>query len=141
MIEKASTNFPEQIKILPLEKVKETATESHPDLILWSDGSRLANGQIGAGVAWQGPQGNWLSREILLGIGKEVFDAELSGACNTLEIALRDNSQGPVTVMLDSQAAITRLSHQEVGQGQHLALRAHQTVLALKNQKREMTIQ
>ena len=65
----------------------------------------------------------------------------ISGACNALEIALRDNSQGPVTVMLDSQAAITRLSHQEVGQGQHLALRAYETVLALGNQGREVTIQ
>src|SRR5215471_11464050 len=62
-VENVSMSFPGQIKVLPLEKAKEAATESRPGLTLWSDGSRLANGRIGAGVAWQGPQGDWLSRE------------------------------------------------------------------------------
>ena len=39
-------------------------------------------------------------------MGKELFDTKLMEACNALEIALKDQDQGPVTVLLDSQAAI-----------------------------------
>ena len=62
---------------------------------------------------------------IPLGKGKEVFDAELYGACMALEVAQTLQQEGPVTVLLDSQAAISRLSHLELGPGQALAARAH----------------
>ena len=141
MIKNTLTSFSEQIKILLLKKVKETATESHSDLILWSDDFQLVNSWIEVRVTWQEFQDNWLFQKISLGIEKKIFDTELLEICNALEIALSDNSQRSVTVMLDSQVAITHLNYQEIKQEQHLALRAHQTVLILRNQSREMTIQ
>ena len=102
----------------------EAAREVRLGLSLWSDGSRLENGRVGAGMAWQAPsRGAWQAREIPLGLGKEVIDAELVGAYEALELALKTRDQGPVTVLLDSQAAISRLSH--LGPGQGLAARAH----------------
>ena len=70
-----------------------------------------------------------------------MFDAELVGACEALELALKTRDQGPVTVLLDSQAAISRLSHLGVGLGQGLAARAHEAAQALKAQGRRATIQ
>ena len=56
-------------------------------------------------------------------------------------MALRLEEQGPVTVLLDSQAAISRLQHLEPGPGQALAMRAHQAAKGLQAQGREVTIQ
>jgi hypothetical protein len=44
-------------------------------------------------------------------------------------------------VLLDSQAAISRLQHQGVGPGQGLAIRAHRAAQALEAQGRPVTIQ
>ena len=132
--------FPGVISVLPREEALKAAMEQRPGLSLWSDGSRLDNGRVGAGVAWQA-LGVWQARGIPLGIGKEVFDAELIGACEALELALKIRDRGPVTVLLDSQAAISRLRHQGVGPGQGLAIRAHRAAQALGAQGRPATIQ
>jgi ribonuclease HI len=134
--------FPGTFRVPAMEGALEAAKEPRPGLSLWSDGSRLENGRVGAGVAWQAsPGGSWQAREVPLGLGKEVFDAELIGACEALELALRSKDQGPVTVLLDSQAAISRLRHQGVGPGQGLAIRAYRASQALEAQGRPVTIQ
>jgi hypothetical protein len=92
-------------------------------------------------VAWRPSQGSWRTQEFPLGKGKEVYDAELYGACAALEIAQSVAQEGPVTVLLDSQAAISRLRHLEPGPGQALAARAHQAAQILRAQGREPTIQ
>lgn len=69
--------FPGQIEVLPTEEALEAAQGDHPGLSLWSDGSRLDNGRLGAGIAWQNPQGAWQVREIPLGVGKEVLTQSL----------------------------------------------------------------
>ena len=56
-------------------------------------------------------------------------------------MALRLEDQGPVTVLVDSQAAISRLEHLEPGPGQALAIRAHRAAEDLRTQGREATIQ
>jgi ribonuclease HI len=132
--------FPGVIRVLPMEEALIAAREQRPGLSLWSDGSRFDNGRVGAGVAWQA-LGVWQARGIPLGLGKEVFDAELIGACEALELALKDRDKGPVTVLLDSQAAISRLQHQRAGPGQGLAIRAHRAAHALGAQGRPATIQ
>ncbi|KKA19734.1 hypothetical protein T310_6279, partial [Rasamsonia emersonii CBS 393.64] len=76
-----------------------------------------------------------------LGKGKEVFDAELIGACRALELTPRLCGQGPVTILLDSQAAIARLQHRQPGPGQGLAIRAYQAAQTLEAQGRKVTIQ
>ena len=63
------------------------------------------------------------------------------GACRALELALGDRAGGPVTVLLDSTAAIKRLRHREPGPGQHLAIKAHRATQALETQGRRVTIQ
>jgi hypothetical protein len=50
-----------------------------------------------------------------------------------------DNS-GPITVLLDSQAAIARLRHIEAGPRQELALRAHSIARALQERGRDPVI-
>jgi ribonuclease HI len=132
--------FPGAIRVLSREEALIAAREQHLGLSLWSDGSRLDNGRVGAGVAWQ-TLGIWHAQEISLGIGKEVFDAELIGACEALELALKSKDKGPITVLLDSRAAISRIQHQEPGPGQGLAIWAHRTAHALRAQGRIVTIQ
>jgi ribonuclease HI len=141
VVEAQPSSFPGSIKVLDTEKAIDQAQQGRPGLTLWSDGSRLEDGRVGAGVAWKLSQDNWQTREIPLGRGKEVFDAELYGACVALEIAQSMLQEGPVTVLLDSQAAISRLRHLEPGPGQALAARAHQAAQSLQAQGREPTIQ
>jgi len=137
----AQESFPGRIRILPREEALEAAREWTPGLVLWSDGSRLEDGRVGAGVAWQTLLGAWRSQETPLGRGLEVFDAELAGACRALELAIGMEDQGPVTVFMDSQAAITRLSHSRRGPGQGLAIRAATAAQALRDRGLGVTIQ
>jgi ribonuclease HI len=133
--------FPGWVIVLDTIEALRQAQESRPGLSLWSDGSRLEDGRVGAGVAWELPQGNWRTRKFPLGKGKEVYDAEIYGAYAALEIVLRIGGQGPVTVLLDSQAAIARLQHIEPGPGQALALRIHKAAQSLHMANREAIIQ
>jgi len=58
-------------------------------LLIWSDGSKIDTGGVGAGIVWK--QGNsWRTKGYPLGDTKEVFDAELYGIKSALDIA---NSQ------------------------------------------------
>jgi hypothetical protein len=89
------------IRVLPREEALIAAREQCLGLSLWSDGSRLDNGRVGARIAWQA-LGVWHTHGIPLGIGKEVFDAKLIGACEALELALKSQERGPIIVLLDS---------------------------------------
>ncbi|KAL2012391.1 hypothetical protein VTN00DRAFT_5109 [Thermoascus crustaceus] len=140
-IETFPSTFPGIIKVLPVEEAYQAARAARPGLTLWSDGSRLEDGRTGAGIAWQNSQGTWQTREIPLGAGKEIFDAELAGVCQALHLAQKIKGQGPVTVILDSRAAIDRLQHRGTGPGQALAIQAHEAVQSLQARGRQTTIQ
>lgn len=43
---------------------------------MWTDGSRLESGAVGAAAAFQNGEG-WVKRVTYLGKNKEVFDAEV----------------------------------------------------------------
>ncbi|KAI9035824.1 ribonuclease H family protein [Aspergillus affinis] len=73
--------------------------------------------------------------------GYEVFDAELLGVVRALQMAKKVGNQGPVTVLLDFQAAIARLQHTQTGPGQALAVQEHMAAQELQDQGREPTIQ
>src|SRR5699024_9400819 len=103
-------------------------------LTIWSDGSRLENGRCGAGLAWQEPGGAWKTQGIPLGKGHEVFDAELLGVVQALQVAGKMGDQRPVTILLDSQSAIARLRHTQPGPGQALAIQAHAIAKRLHTQ-------
>jgi ribonuclease HI len=132
--------FAGQILIQSRDEALETANGFVDGLVLWTDGSRLDNGKIGAAVAWQDIFDSWHTRELPLGRGKEVFDAELSGACEALRLAKSLQSTGPVTVFMDSQAAINRLQHAEPGAGQEVVFEAWKAAKALAAEGRELTI-
>lgn len=79
--------------------------------------------------------------ELPLGKGQEVFDAELVGVVQALQAALKMDDSGPITVLLDSQAAIARLRYTRASPGQELTLRAHAVARALQERVREPIIQ
>ncbi|ODM21420.1 hypothetical protein SI65_02263 [Aspergillus cristatus] len=124
-IQTTSSQFPGQIEVLPGPEALAAAQSLSPRLAIWSDGSRLENGRCGAGIAWQEPGGTWKTQGIPLGKGYEVFDAELCGVVQALWVAWKVGDQRPVTILLDSQAAIARLRHTQPGPGQALAIQAH----------------
>jgi ribonuclease HI len=141
VVEVHPSTFPGIIAVSSLSEATEAAEGCIPGLVLWSDGSRLEDGQVRAGIAWQTPEGAWHTKQIPLGRSKEVFDAELVGAVEALVLAHRLKDEGPVTVLLDSQPAIARLGHTSPGPGQALAQQAHEAARQLNQQGRTVTIQ
>jgi hypothetical protein len=91
------------------EEALKQAIAPYNGLSMWSDGSRLENGETGAGISWLEPSGTWRIKQVSVGQGKEVFDAELTGASKALEIAEQLGYKGSIRALLDSQAAIARL--------------------------------
>lgn len=76
-----------------------------------------------------------------MGKGQEVFDAELLGIVRALQVAEKVGNQRPVTILLDSQAAIARLRHTQPGPGQVLVIQAHAIAKKLHTQGHQPTIQ
>ena len=62
---------------------------------------------------------------IPIGQGYEAFDAELLGVVRALQVAEKVGDQRPVTILLESQAAIARLRHTQPGPGQAIVIQAH----------------
>ena len=137
----ASDHFPGRVEVQSTEKALDAAQAICPKRAIWSDGSRLEDGKVGAGIAWQDSGGIWKTRGFSLGRGQEVFDAELLGAMQGLRAAKRIIGQGPVTILLDSQAAIARLRHTRPGPGQSLAIQAHTAARELRAAGKEPVIQ
>ena len=70
-----------------------------------------------------------------------MFNAELLGACRALELSKTLQNSGKVTVLLDSQAAITQIQGTEPGPGQALAIQAHEAASWLQERRVKVTIQ
>jgi hypothetical protein len=133
-------SFPGRIVVENTEEALKRARNIKGGLVLWSDGSRLENRGVGAGVAWRPTCSPWKTQEFPLGKGKEVFDAELLRACRALELSKTLQNSGKVTVLLDSQAAITWIQGTEPGPGQALAIRAHEAASWLQERRVKVTI-
>ena len=88
---------------------------------VWTDGSRLESGRVGAAWAWW-QEGEWRGDGSFLGTNKEVFDAEVYALLEAIRL-LNDRREtgADYTVFSDSQAAIFRLHHEECGPAQALA--------------------
>ncbi len=144
-IERTSTQptqgFPGVICMPERQEALDEAAKQRPGTTLWSDGSRLQSGRVGAGVAYQAlPGASWEHLEIPMGVGKEAYDAELTGVTSALEWAIKRQFQGPIHVFLDSQAAINRLREAYAGGGQEEALRAHSAARKLAERGQLVTI-
>ena len=130
-------------RVADVEMAKFEATdplEAFGGTSLYSDGSRLDDKRIGAAAVYMPLTGPWKARLASLGAGFEVFDAELVGVVEALEWALADGLPGPIRVLLDAQAAISRLQHARPGPGQALALRAHSLARQLQATGRRVSI-
>ena len=105
------TQLPYKVSIEEREKAKASATENQPEgvISLWTDGSRLEDGRVGAAAVYK-DRDRWRSHKFGLGSNKEVFDAELYGIAEGLRIAQRlsQRREGCKTVRIfsDSQAAL-----------------------------------
>jgi ribonuclease HI len=122
------------------EKAITQAKAPYEGLSIWSDGSRLDNGRTGAGFAWQDYSGAWKSKEIPLRQEKEVFDAELVGVYKALEIAKQLDYKDNLRILLDSQAALACLQHNQPGPGQMWAIQPQEIAQELIQQGYKVTI-
>lgn len=115
--------FPGNIIISAKETAKLEAEKAYKGLILWSDGSKLDSGAVGAGIAWK--TSIWHEKSLALGYFKEIFDAELFRILEAFKTAVKEkrkNSYRSLTIFSDSQTAILRVSNDNLGPGQALAV-------------------
>ena len=104
------------------EEALRTAQEwADQERAVWTDGSRLDNGRVGAAWAWL-QNGEWREGGIFLGTNKEVFDAEVYAICEAVNLLdRREEREQNYVIFSDSQAAIYRVLHEECGLAQTLA--------------------
>ena len=69
---------------------------------MWTDGSRLENGAVGAAVAFRSSK-VWVRRGIYLGKNKEVFDAEVFATMRAVRLLDERGERGQdYTIFSDS---------------------------------------
>ena len=122
------------------------------ELVIWSDGSKLDTGGVGAGITWK-RDNIWRQKGYPLGSTKEVFDAELYGIRNALDIAIKGGQllkrslqlarypYNRVIVLSDSQAALQRAQNDQLGPGQTLAIEIIAKAQLLRDEGAEVTLQ
>ncbi|KAA8892857.1 hypothetical protein FN846DRAFT_1008696 [Sphaerosporella brunnea] len=89
--------------------------------MLWTDGSRVDGGHVGAAVAWYSKEAeDYVGDRWYLGNNKEVFDAELFAVVQAIKIAAKREQiiNDKVVVWTDSQATLTRIWDDSQGPGQ-----------------------
>ena len=85
---------------------------------IWTDGSRLEGGEVGAAIAFR-ENCTWTRKGTYLGKNKEVFDTEVYAICQALETLDSRNEMGQsYTIFSHSHAAICRVQHDRTGPGQ-----------------------
>ena len=93
----------------------EEAKKNRTGLVMWTDGSKLDHGRVGAAVCWkESPIDLWKEKSVFLGKNKEVLDAELWAISNALDIAAKktSNDKGvPITIFCDSQKALRAIEN------------------------------
>ena len=87
---------------------------------IWTDGSRLEHGQVGAAAVWW-EEGRWRGSGTFLGTNKEVFDAEVFAILQVIKLLNARGEYGrDYTIFSDSQAAVARVQHTDCGPTQAL---------------------
>lgn len=70
----------------------EAAKKDRTGLVLWTDGSKLDNGNLGATVCWRDKSlGQWNDKIVFLGKNKEILDAELWAILEALSILRKEH--------------------------------------------------
>ncbi|CUS06679.1 unnamed protein product, partial [Tuber aestivum] len=134
------TNLPDTTSRLDItisQEDKDTAAKSHitllnsldnsENLVLYTDGSELQNGGVGAGVVMMhggGIVGRW---RVGLGCGMKVYDGELVGIASALTEASRSSlSFKHILVFTDNQAAISNSHRLSPHPGQQISQQIQQ---------------
>lgn len=93
--------FEVQVVIEPTKDALEKAKRDCSKLVLWTDRSKLDQGNVGDAVCWKG-------QSVFLGKNQEVLDAGLWAILKGLEIAFKilQERDAPVTIFCDSQKAL-----------------------------------
>jgi ribonuclease HI len=128
-----------KVDILDKKEALKYAHTREEGLILWTDGSRLKNKQVGSAVVWKEGE-EWREEKSYLGKKKEVFDAEVYAILRALRKAVEISNKQElkrVTVFSDSTTAIQRVQHTTVGPGQLMAIDS----VNLNNKLAELGIQ
>ena len=108
---------------------------------VWTDGSRLDSGDVGAACASSGGGGEWVGQGFYLGHNKEVFDAEIFAIYQAMRILDRQQAIGQqYTIFSDSQAAIQHIRTDTMGPGQQWARAAMEVHACLTARGNEVTI-
>ena len=122
------------------EEAKREAEKERPGLVMFTDGSWLENEAAGYAAAWKNGQ-TWEGIKSHMGFNQEAYDAECAALARALktaaEIALTPTH---ITIFMDAQAAIRRMSTDEPGPGQKHALEARQHIAALRRAAPDITI-
>ena len=114
-------------------------------MVLWTDGSRLDTGNVGAAVILRDKSLNkWRETSVFLGKNKEILDAELWAIAIALEAATREtgvNFGAPITVFTDSREALATIQQSFPRTGSpYLRGLIYQRALDLKNNGRSVPI-
>jgi len=105
------------------------------------DGSRLENEAAGYVVTWKSGQ-TWEGIKTQMGFNQEAYDAECTALARALKTAAEiAPTPSHITIFTDTQAAIQRMSTEELGPGQKYAVEARQHITTLRRAVLDITIE
>jgi len=123
------------------EEAKKEAEKERPGLIMFTDGSWQENEAAGYAVAWKSGQ-TWEGIKTHMGFNQEAYDAECAALARALKTAAEmAPTPSHVTIFTDAQAAIRRMSTEELGPGQKYAVEARQHIATLRRAAPDITIE
>lgn len=103
--------FSGDIIIEAKKKALEEAKKYWTGKVVWVDGSKLSQGNVGATACWKS-QNRWENKSVFIGKNKEIIDAELWAIAIGLEIAGKitlDGRQTPIKIFSESAEALNIL--------------------------------
>ena len=107
--------FKGKIFIQAKKDALEEAKKYRPGLVMWTDGSKLNHGRVGAAVCWREKAIDfWKEKSTYLGKNKEILDAELWAILSALDIAAKKTlnaKNAPITIFCDSQKVLRVIEH------------------------------
>ena len=107
-----SIGFKGDVIIEGKKQALEEAKKDRTGLVLWTDGSKLDKGKVGAAVCWK-------DKSVFLAKNKEILDAELWAILEALGVAKKETLNGwntPITIFCDSQKALKTIQHPPIHQ-------------------------
>ena len=159
----AHRRFQGKIEVEPREEALRKAKEwKDTKNSIWTDGSRLEGGKVGAAAVWWAPErveppwvgpatgrtynpgrreAGWTGRRYHLGKNKEVYDAELYALYQAAKLFDERNERDQAyTILSDSEAAIGRAKDDDMGPGQRFAVAVIEVCSRLASRGNTLTL-